>query len=75
MTVVSTPLVTEMILRYQTGTVDGSPVIRQKSISWLKTDTTDADIYEVAAALFELLEYPLISVTGNYRYELIEEYL
>ncbi|ACL21340.1 protein of unknown function DUF1659 [Desulfitobacterium hafniense DCB-2] len=73
MTVISTPLVTEMILRYQTGMVNGSPVIRQKSISWLKTDTADEDIYEVAVALFELLDYPLISVTRNNRFELIEE--
>ncbi len=73
MTVISIPLATEMIVRYQTGMVNGSPVIRQKSITGLKADVTDADLYEVAVALFDLLDYPLISVTRNNRYDLIEE--
>jgi hypothetical protein len=73
MAIVSMPVETVITLRYQTGMVDGSPVIRQKNLSGLKTDVSDEDIYEVAAALFNLLEYPLVSVSRNDRSDLIQE--
>ncbi|AGA68300.1 Protein of unknown function (DUF1659) [Desulfitobacterium dichloroeliminans LMG P-21439] len=73
MAILSTPLETVMVVRYQTGMVDGSPVIRQKRLAGLKTDVLDEDIHEVATALFDLLQYPLTSVTRENRIDLIEE--
>ncbi|MCO5387630.1 MAG: DUF1659 domain-containing protein [Desulfosporosinus sp.] len=63
-----------MVVRYQIGmTADGSPVFRQKSFSGLKMDVSDEDLYEAATTLFDLLEYPLVSVTRNNRFDLTEE--
>ncbi|HBW38470.1 DUF1659 domain-containing protein [Desulfosporosinus sp. BICA1-9] len=74
MPIISSGVETEMVVRYQTGTTaEGSPVIRQKSFSGLKMDVSDEDLYEVATTLFNLLEYPLVSVTRNNRFDLAVE--
>lgn len=73
MTVLSTPMDTVMVVRYQIGIVNGSPVIRQKSLAGIKTSVSDADIYEVATALLGLTQYPLISVYRENHFDLIEE--
>ena len=74
MPIISSGVETEMVVRYQTGTTaEGSPVIRQKSFSGLKMDVSDEDLYEAATTLFALLEYPLVSVTRNNRFDLAEE--
>lgn len=73
MAVVSTPLETVMVVRYQTGIVNGSPVIRQKSLAGLKMSVSDEDIYEVATALIGLLQYSLVSVSRDNRSDLTEE--
>jgi len=73
MAIISSGVETEMVVRYQIGMSNGSPVFRQKSFSGLKMDVSDEDLYEVAITLFDLLEYPLISVTRNNRFDLTEE--
>lgn len=73
MSIISSGVETELVVRYQTGMADGSPVFRQKTFSGLKMDVSDEDLYEAATVLFALLEYPLISVTRNNRFDLAEE--
>ena len=73
MPIISSGVETEMVVRYQIGISNGSPVIRQKSFSGLKMDVSDEDLYEVATTLFDLLEYPLVSVTRNNRFDLAVE--
>jgi len=73
MAIISSGVETEMVVRYQIGMVNGSPVIRQKSFSGLKMDVSDEDLYEAATTLFDLLEYPLVSVTRNNRFDLTQE--
>ncbi|ODA40250.1 DUF1659 domain-containing protein [Desulfosporosinus sp. BG] len=74
MAIISSGVETELIVRYQVGmTAEGSPVFRQKSFSGLKMDVSNEDLYEAATTLFALLEYPLISVSRNNRYDLTQE--
>lgn len=74
MSIISSGVETELVVRYQTGTTaEGSPVFRQKTFAGLKMDVTDEDLYEVASTLFALLEYPLVSVTRNNRFDLAVE--
>ena len=74
MPIISSGIETEMVVRYQTGTTAaGSPVFRQKAFSGLKMDVSDEDLYEAATTLFALLEYPLVFVTRNNRFDLTEE--
>lgn len=74
MTIISSGVETELVVRYQIGmTAEGSPVLRQKTFSGLKLDVSNEDLYEAAATLFALLEYPLISVSRNNRFDLAEE--
>lgn len=74
MAIISTPVETVLVIRYQTGiTEEGAPVIRQKALAGLKTDVAAEDLYEVAAALIGLLEYPLVSVSREDHSGLTEE--
>lgn len=74
MAVTATPLESILVARYQTGvTVSGSPILRQKSLAGVKTTATDQDVYDVATALFNLLQYPLIDVRRDNRFDLINE--
>lgn len=74
MPIISSGVETGLVVRYQLGmTAEGSPVLRQKTFSGLKLDVTDEDLYQAAAALFALLEYPLVSVSRNNRFDMAEE--
>ena len=74
MAVVSTPVESVLVAQYQIGlSQTGSPVLRQKSLPGIKTDAADQDIYDVAAVLFDLLDYPLIAVRRDDRFELTDE--
>ena len=74
MAVVSTPIESVLVAQYQTGlSGTGSPITRQKSFAGIKTASLDQDIYDVAAALFGLLQYPLIAVRRDNRSELVNE--
>lgn len=62
-----------MVVTFQTGlTPQGSPILSQRSFAKVKSDATDQDIYEVAAALYELQDYPLIGVRRDNRINLTE---
>jgi len=72
MAVVSTPLDSILVARYQTGiSVSGSPILRQKSLAGVKSTAADQDVYDVAVALFNLLQYPLVDVRRDNRFELV----
>jgi len=74
MAVVSTPVDSVLVAQYQIGSSQtGLPVIRQKSFPGIKADAADQDIYDVAAALFDLLQYPLVAVRRENRYDLVNE--
>lgn len=74
MSVVSTALDSILIARYQIGlSGSGSPVLRQKSLAGIKADAADQDVFDVAAALFSLLQYPLIEVRRDNRYDLVDQ--
>lgn len=62
-----------MVVTFQTGlTAQGSPILRQRSFANVKLSTTDQDIYDVAAALYGLQDYPLIGVRRDNRIDLTE---
>jgi hypothetical protein len=47
--------------------------IRQKSLSGVKATATSEDVYDVAEALFGMVEYPLIQVRRDNRLLLSKE--
>ncbi|EHQ87721.1 DUF1659 domain-containing protein [Desulfosporosinus youngiae] len=65
MAIISSGAETGMVVRYQIGMVNGTQLSRRKSVSVLKMDVSDQDLYKAAATLFDLPEYPLVSVTRN----------
>jgi hypothetical protein len=74
MAVVSTPMDSVFVAQYQTGlSGTGSPITRQKSFTGIKTSAVDQDIYDVASALFGLLEYPLVAVRRDDRFDLVNQ--
>ncbi|NLI93047.1 MAG: DUF1659 domain-containing protein [Peptococcaceae bacterium] len=74
MPVTATPLESVLVIRYQTGvTTGGSPILRQKSLTGIKQTATDQDVYEVAAALSGLGQYPLVEMHRENNFELINE--
>ena len=74
MAVVSTPLDSVLVARYQTGvSASGSPIIRQKSLTGIKAAATDQDVYDVVSALFGLLQYPLIEVRRDNQLDLVDQ--
>ncbi len=74
MAVNATPLNSTLVIEYQTGaTSTGSPVLRQKSLNYLRSDATEEAVYNVAMALFSLVEHPVTSVLLRRNFELIEE--
>lgn len=50
----------------------GNPVFRTKSLNNVKAAATDQDLFDVAAALAALQEYPLNSVSRMDGAELVE---
>ena len=74
MAVVSTPLDSLLVARYQIGvSASGSPILRQKSLTGIKTAATNQDVYDVVSALFGLLQYPLIEVRRNNQFDLVNQ--
>ncbi len=74
MAVVTTPLDSTLIARYQTGTsASGSPVIRQKSFTGIKSTASDQDVYDIAEAFFGLLAYPLVEVRRSNQDSLVDQ--
>lgn len=64
---------TVIVVSYQTGTTtEGAPILSQRSFPNVKSDALDQDVYDVAVALFGLLDYPLISVRRDNRVDLAE---
>jgi len=71
MAIVSTPLNSAFVARYQTGVSgSGAPLTRQKTFSGVKATAANQDVYDVAAALFGLLQYPLLDVRRDDRFTL-----
>ncbi|MCO5385650.1 MAG: DUF1659 domain-containing protein [Desulfosporosinus sp.] len=68
MSIISSGVETDMVVRYQIGMSNGSPMFRQKTFFRMKMDVSDEDLYEVVTTLFDLLKYPLVSVTRNNRF-------
>ncbi|TYO92295.1 DUF1659 domain-containing protein [Desulfallas thermosapovorans] len=57
------PSGTALRMQFQTGVDgDGDPIYRTKSLSNVKTEAQDQDIFDVAQALVQLQEYPLVAV-------------
>jgi len=74
MAVVSTHVDSVLVAQYQVGVSQtGLPVIRQKSFPGVKAEASDQDIYDVAAALIGLLNYPLVAVRRDDRFDLVNE--
>lgn len=74
MAVISTPGLSNLRLKFQTG-VDGqgNPVYRRKTFSNVKADATDQNIFDVATALADLQEYTLATVERADNSELVNE--
>jgi len=63
MAVEKIPSDTILRMQFQTGLDgDGDPVYRTKSLSNVKTDALDQDIFDVAQALVQLQENTLMAV-------------
>ncbi|WP_407314232.1 DUF1659 domain-containing protein [Desulfosporosinus sp. SB140] len=74
MAVSTTSLNSTLIVKYQTGTTPtGDPELKQRSLNYLKADTTDQDVYDVAAALFSLGQHPVTNVLLRKNFELLDE--
>lgn len=74
MPVVSTPKDSVLVARYQTGvTGTGTPILRQKTFPGIKAAALDQDLYDVSAALFGLLDYPLIEVRRENHFDLVNQ--
>ena len=55
MAVIVNPLDTKMVLAFQVGTTeDGKAIIKKKTYSKVKSDSTNEDFHEVAAAIASL---------------------
>lgn len=74
MPVVSTPLDSILVARYQIGiSAGGAPILRQKSLAGMKASAADQDAYDVVSTLFGLLQYPLVEVRRDNRFDLTDE--
>ena len=74
MAVVGTPLSSTLVVVYQTGlTPAGGPVLRQKSLSDVRSDATEQAVYDAAQALFGLAQYPVIDVLYRKNFELVNQ--
>lgn len=63
-----------LIVKYQTGTTPvGGPVIKQKSLNDVKADATGQNVYDVAVALFSLVQHPVTNVLLKKNLELVDE--
>ncbi|HBV85091.1 DUF1659 domain-containing protein [Desulfosporosinus sp.] len=73
MPVISSEKDTVLVVTIQTGlTPQGSPKLSHRSIPNVKLSATDQDVYDVAVALYELQDYPLIGVRRDNRIDLAD---
>lgn len=73
MAVIATAKDTVLVVTYQLGlTVEGAPLLRQRSFANVKSEALDQDIYDVANALYGLQDYPLIGVRRDNRVDIAE---
>ncbi|SDG29942.1 DUF1659 domain-containing protein [Desulfosporosinus hippei] len=74
MSIIVEALNSALIAIYQSGsTPAGSPVTRQKSLSYVRADASEEALYDVAQALFSLSQQPLQDVQLRRNFRLIEE--
>ncbi|WP_407311861.1 DUF1659 domain-containing protein [Desulfosporosinus sp. SB140] len=74
MAVTVIPLSSMLTVKYQTGlTPEGTPVFKQKSLNNVSADATEQDAYDVAAAIFNLVQNPMSKVYLRKNYELANE--
>jgi len=74
MAVVGMPLNSTLVVVYQTGlTPAGGPVLRQKSLSDVRSDATEQAVFDAAHALFGLAQYPIIDVLYRKNFELVDQ--
>jgi len=74
MAVLVTPLTSKMKLQFQTGVDgEGNPVYRSKTISKVKTDAIDQDVFDTANALGALCADTLSAITRINDSDLSEE--
>ncbi len=74
MAVLVTPLTSKMKLQFQTGVDgEGNPVYRSKTISKVKTDAIDQDVFDTANALGALCADILSAITRINDSDLSEE--
>jgi hypothetical protein len=72
MAVTAMPLTSTLVVICRTGeTPAGDPVTRKKSLSGLRADATAQDVYDVAAALFSLVQDPVVEVILSNNTELV----
>ncbi len=73
MPVISSNKDTLIVVTFQTGlTTQGSPKLSQRSFPNIKSSASDQDVYDVAVALYELQDFPLIGVRRDNRIDLTE---
>ncbi|MCO5385762.1 MAG: DUF1659 domain-containing protein [Desulfosporosinus sp.] len=73
MAVVASSRDTVIVVTIQTGlTPQGAPILRQRSFNNVKANATDQDVYDIAAALYELQDHSLIGVRRDNRFDLTE---
>lgn len=74
MAVEALPLDSALVVKYQLElTPAGAPVVRQKGLNGVKHDATEEDLYDVAEALFSLVNYPVLQVLLRKNFELNKE--
>jgi hypothetical protein len=60
-----------LVVTFQTGlTPQGSPKQGQRSFPNVKLIATDQDIYDIAVAIYELQDYPIMGVRRDNRVDL-----
>jgi hypothetical protein len=74
MAVVTTAKDSILVVSYQIGLTEaGAPMLRQRSFPNVRVQALDQDVYDVAAALYGLQEYPLASVRRDNRFDMISQ--
>lgn len=74
MAATATPLTSTLVVTCQTGTTpSGDPVTRKKSFTGLRADVTIQDAYDVATAIFSLVQDSVVEVVLSSNSELTDE--
>ncbi|TWH58895.1 uncharacterized protein DUF1659 [Desulfitobacterium sp. LBE] len=74
MAVESLPLKASLVVSFQAGiTPAGAPIIRKKTLSNIRFDAAEQDLYDIVHALFSLTDHPVLDVVLRKDYELVDE--